>query len=307
MAATTPFDLAKAYVTETALDMTVDVYSPENRTYTTSDVPLNFSWTQYLNPGGYHVGYKIDYEYHFNAGHTNVSGSYVTTLHNLSDGYHQLTIYVSGTFPGLTFGVDFTVDTPRPAVTILSPINTTYQTNPQLQFVVDEPVSWMGYCLDEQDNVTVTENAVNLTGLSDGIHTVMVYANDTEGNIGASKTVYFTVDSTSPTVSLLVHENEFYYLSEVPLNFVVNEEVSEILCCLDGQENVSISGNTTLTGLANGLHCITVYAVDNAGNVGVSETVHFSVDTYLPVLFAIVVYVVVVVGVGLLFYKKRKP
>jgi hypothetical protein len=45
---------------------------------------------------------------------------------------------------------------------------------------------------------------------------------------------------------------------------------------LDGQENVTIAGNTNLTGLSHGAHFVTVYANDTADNMGSSDTVHFT-------------------------------
>jgi hypothetical protein len=69
--------------------------------------------------------------------------------------------------------------------------------NVLLDFVVDKQAAWMGYSLDEQDSITVTGN-VTLASLSDGVHTVTVYANDTFGFTGASETIVFTV-ATFPT------------------------------------------------------------------------------------------------------------
>lgn len=61
-----------------------------------------------------------------------------------------------------------------------------------LIFTVDEPTSWMAYSLDGQANVTITENTT-LTGLSDGSHSLIVYAMDSAGNTGFSKTIYFSI------------------------------------------------------------------------------------------------------------------
>jgi hypothetical protein len=66
------------------------------------------------------------------------------------------------------------------------------QDNLPLNFTVDSPTSWTGYCLDGQVNVTVTEN-FTLTTLPSGSHTLTIYANDTVGNMGASGTILFTV------------------------------------------------------------------------------------------------------------------
>jgi hypothetical protein len=77
---------------------------------------------------------------------------------------------------------------------------------------------------------------------------------------------------------------------------------------LDGQDNVTINGNTTIDGLSNGLHNVTVYARDDLGNTGVSETVTFTVDAPFPVapVTATSVAIVAVVGVGLFFYFKKR-
>jgi hypothetical protein len=73
---------------------------------------------------------------------------------------------------------------------------------------------------------------------------------------------------------------------------------------LDGQENVTINANATLTGLSEGDHNLTVYATDEAGNVGASETIYFSI---FPTTLAIAVVTVAVIGIVLLVYfKKRK-
>ena len=79
----------------------------------------------------------------------------------------------------------------------------------------------------------------------------------------------------------------------------------QITYSLDGEETVTINGKTTLTGLANGDHNITVYAKDEAGNVG-SETTYFSVEVPFPTTMVIApVASVAVVGVGLLVYFKK--
>jgi hypothetical protein len=120
-------------------------------------------------------------------------------------------------------------------------------------------------------------------------------------------TINFTV-ADPPKVSILSLENETFASPDVRLNFTVNESVSRISYALDGQENMTVSGNMTLTNLSNGLHNVTVYAVDEAGNVGASETVCFSVD--LPVLTTMIAALITsfsVIGASLLVYfKKRK-
>lgn len=85
-----------------------------------------------------------------------------------------------------------------PSISIISPQNKTYTTDRvSLNFTVNEETSWMGYNLDEQNNVTITETTLNLSGLSDGSHSLIVYATDTAGNTGKSETMNFTIDTSS--------------------------------------------------------------------------------------------------------------
>jgi hypothetical protein len=128
-------------------------------------------------------------------------------------------------------------------------------------------------------------------------------------SITATSSVNFTVD-TVPIVSFLSFENTIIDVAEVPLNFTVNQRVSHVTYSLDGQQNVTVSGNTTLTELPNGEHNITVYATDENGNTGASKTIYFSVKVPEPFPTTVVAASsasVAIVGTGLLVYfKKRK-
>jgi len=125
-----------------------------------------------------------------------------------------------------------------------------------------------------------------------------------------SNTQTLTFPAIPPNVTLLLPQEGKFNTSDVPLDFAVDQPVSQITYSLDGQENVTVTGNTTLTGLANGNHNVTVYATDEAGNTGASETLFFSVEVPEPFPFvpvATAVTAVAVTGAGLLFYlKKRK-
>jgi len=92
----------------------------------------------------------------------------------------------------------------------------------------------------------------------------------------------FPEDTTPPAISLLSPENKTYPINDVPLTFTVNEAVSWIGYSLNGQANITITGNSTLFGLPDGLRYVVVYANDTVGNMGASSTVYFTVDTTPP-------------------------
>jgi hypothetical protein len=117
--------------------------------------------------------------------------------------------------------------------------------------------------------------------------------------------------TTPPEMSFLSPLNQTYYNSSVSLIFTVDKPVNWMGYSLDGKDNVTITGNTTIMGLSAGLHNITVYAKDEFENMGNSETICFSVKLPEPFLTALVTMVsgasVAIIGVGLLVYfKKRK-
>jgi len=96
------------------------------------------------------------------------------------------------------------------------------------------------------------------------------------------------------------------------LNFTVNKEVSWMGYSLDGQDNVTVSGNTTVSEMVNGLHNVTVYAMDEFENIVASATVFFRVELpkiepFPTTLVVVSITTVSAIGVGLLIYfKKRK-
>ncbi|MBN1357933.1 hypothetical protein JW988_04100 [Candidatus Bathyarchaeota archaeon] len=156
-----------------------------------------------------------------------------------------------------------------------------------------------------------------LRDLSDGIHAIVVYGGYYYGGINQRFEVFkrastnFTIDTVAPNISLLSPETKVYNISTLSLNFTVNEPVSQLTYSLDGQKNVTISGNTTLTNLSYGEHNVTVYATDEVGIIGVSETISFTIteppEPFPTTLVVASVITVVVVGIGLIVYfKKRK-
>jgi hypothetical protein len=120
-----------------------------------------------------------------------------------------------------------------------------------------------------------------------------------------SEMAYFVVDTIAPHISILSPEAGAYVASDVPVVFDVDEAASKIAYSLDGQENVMVAENVTLSGLTSGEHTLTVYAWDAAGNFGASETVTFAVGVFPSTLVIAVIISVSIVAAGLLFYFKK--
>ena len=70
-------------------------------------------------------------------------------------------------------------------------------------------------------------------------------------------------------------QNTTYNTNFIQLNYLVNEPTAWVGYSLDGADNITLHGNTTLY-LTDGEYCLTVYANDTAGNIN-SSTVCFTV------------------------------
>ena len=89
-------------------------------------------------------------------------------------------------YPLMPYGSPF-------GISVVSPQNKTYTTTDvALDFTVNEATSWIRYSLDGQANVTITDS-ITLSDLAEGVHSVTVYAQDTEGQTATSGTIYFTI------------------------------------------------------------------------------------------------------------------
>jgi hypothetical protein len=187
----------------------ISIISPSNMSFNTNSLPLNIT-VGHINPLATEASayYSLD-----GKGNITLSSGqesrienaekivtpYNLEIGNLSDGLHNLTVYAKITYwhyglSSASTSVQFTIDTSPPIISELSISNKTYNLqNITLSFNVNENTSWAAYNLDNQGNTTIQGNTT-LTGLSDGSHSIVVYANDTLGNMGKSDTVFFTVN-----------------------------------------------------------------------------------------------------------------
>lgn len=169
-------------------------------------------------------------------------------------------------------------DTSPPSVTIYSPTNTSYP-NPLvwLNVSANETIDTWWYLLNAGSNTTFTPN-ITING-SEGSNTVTVWANDTAGNEGQSS-VSFTIDTTSPTITIVLPANTTYASTTVSLNVSANENIDTWWYSLNGGSNTTFSSNTSITA-TEGANNIIVWGNDTVGNEG-SSIAYFSVDTTAP-------------------------
>jgi N-acetylneuraminic acid mutarotase len=93
---------------------------------------------------------------------------------------------------------------------------------------------------------------------------------------------YTPIGFVPPYPYIYSPKNITYATDSVELVFTLNEPASLIYYSLNGQTNVTVSGNVTLSDLADDFYSVTVYAKNTAGSWIALEPAHFSVDTTPP-------------------------
>jgi hypothetical protein len=237
-----PLPQAAPYVPPPDNPPAISLRSPSNSTYNVNNITLRIVVTLPLQNDTeiVSVAYHLDgIEYVVaNYGRYSFSGHRVTDLPNplnftknlygLSEGAHTLRVTVasrsSATYVSVMVvpydypveydtayselvwshsEINFTIDTTPPKISILKLDNQT-ATETSLSFAVSEPVTWIGYSLDGQGNVTINGN-ITLPELTYGHHNITVFANDTAGNIGATESINFSISKgTDPLSTTLI-------------------------------------------------------------------------------------------------------
>ena len=167
------------------------------------------------------------------------TSDYYSSLSGLGEGYHTIMIRVlsppdydisylavNGSNPldhfyfenSVLYGIDIT----NPSIGNISIKDTiNFKNDLELNCTIDEPFSWIAYCLDNQANVTIETNpqynyafddssngtlqvSTNLTNITEGSHSLTIYVKDIAGNTGVSQTVTFTVVRLEPYIIIIV-------------------------------------------------------------------------------------------------------
>ncbi len=147
------------------------VYNPENDSWTLgAEMPTARGWLA--------VAVVNDLIYAIGGAHYAMSAFLTTNEQYVPYGYGTSSQTIDGTIP---------------IITLISPECKTYYTsNIPLEFSSKEPLSWMGYRLDNGGIIEVAGNTT-ITSLSLGSHNLTLYATDKAGNTVVSQTIYFTI------------------------------------------------------------------------------------------------------------------
>jgi len=188
-------------------------------------------------------------------------------------------------------------DTTPPVMTIESPTNSTYGVNnTDYNVTSDEALNWAFVSINGGPNMTMGSDTLyhyfNLSSqhvnLSDGSHNATFYAQDLYGN-NASKTVYFSIDTTAPEINIESPQNATYPDGNIHFNIsVTNVNMTNGWVNITGEStnytlvNDSLSHwyNVTVPTLSEGYYTATFYG-NRSGNMN-SKNVNFTMDNSTP-------------------------
>jgi hypothetical protein len=241
----------------------------------------------------------------------NVDNVGTGTLNNLTDGYHTLKVKVnaldlysngSRASASTIFLVNATgYHSPK----LFSPLNTTYsKNNVPLTYTCEEQKYSVFYKLDNSNYTTVTSNNT-LSDLPMGKHTINIKAMNSD-ILYSEQTTNFNV---APKL-LLSPLDANYKQNNVPLMYTVDNPQYLVYYKLDNSTFISLTSNTTLSGLAEGNHTIKVKASDrNETTLYAEQTANFTVDTTgqtLATIAAITLGILAIGSVLAVSYRRRK-
>jgi hypothetical protein len=227
-----------------------------------------------------------------------------------SEGSPPLSTFFKGTL-GITTGIM----APKRIYVFYNPLNALNSSSYSIQVYDPENNSWLlGANLPSQRQdfgVAVVNDVVYVIGGYSLYGSWTPYAETWQTTYFNSVEAYapFGYGTVPPAISIDSPRSINYSSNELALNFTTNKPVTWAAYSLDGQRNITISGNSTLTGLSSGKHNITVYANDAYGNMGASETVAFNISPPFPIVPVAAASVAVIVATAaslLVYFKKRK-
>lgn len=202
-------------------------------------------------------------------------GNNITTI-NWNQGVNNITIYANDTVGNLNYStIRFFHDTLPPQINIINPSSNqefSYNTSIEVNYTVNDNIIGpntgigVGSCWYNVDNISpniTTSSCQNFTiDVSDGAHTIYLYANDTLNNVNYT-TQNFLVSLDAPAITLDFPLNGSFinYKSNVFLNFTATDANGISTCRVYNNFNGTFALNRTLTSITSGIQNYVVYNI----------------------------------------------
>ncbi len=279
------FLLLAIFVLATAAIAPTNVVFNNNVTSLYDEGSFIVNWTNATTDTGYTIYIWMN-DVLVNTTASNNSATAMTFVNSTEANYTFTVEALNGTsgFSANASNVSMYIDTTAPVINLVDYTNATLKnatSTLELNISVTDLLSGEtgSYCLVDingtNETIAVASNwcnstVFNLTGLSDGNHTIDVHVNDTVNNFGVNNSYIVWIDSTAPSTTLSLTS---YFPTSINLAFTTSDGT-----CTSNRGTVS---GTTIT--ETGLSCAKSYSytltcIDSVGNRA-SRTTSYSTSS----------------------------
>ncbi|MBI4182027.1 MAG: hypothetical protein HY520_03605, partial [Candidatus Aenigmarchaeota archaeon] len=204
----------------------------------------------------------------------NASGVWGYTNASMPDGVYRARFHLRDTAgnSNTSVNVTFTIDNAAPTISLLSPLNRTYNsTTVELNATATESISVWLYSLDNGANATFTPNTT--ITVSNGSHNISVYGNDSGGNIGSAFANFSAGDiiadcdtDQDPLVNLNWNVTKNTVCTVLTVNLSQNRTIFVSQGAMLTLSNVTVNFNTTLDASTTGIAIVLTNGILNMTN-----------------------------------------
>jgi len=276
------------------------INSPANVTFTTTTITFNATVLDETGVG--------EAWYSFDQGINNVSLVNLSTSPDewtdvnstMAQGSHNVTFYANDTSDNInnSESVVFFIDSINPDINFV-PITEANETNLSQSHIqinvtasdtnLQNIIIRLFNASRDLINTSLSTSSplfFNVTSLPDGVYFFNATANDTLNNVNTTETRVVTLDTTFPAIAIeFPANNSNHTIGLVNVNFTVSD-INLQTCSWDNDsmtDRTIIACGTNITNItwSEGLHNVTVFANDSAGNEN-SSSVTFRIDTLPP-------------------------
>jgi hypothetical protein len=211
------------------------------------------------------------------------------SLPNIPEGQHLLAVQAVDSLGNMSdpSTVQWVEDLTPPTVQILSQVPSATLTNVKsrtISFIANESSSYQ--CSLDGAAFAACDSPYASNNLSEGQHTFNVQATDAAGNLGLPASASWTSDYTSPVITLgqVLPAAGLTNSSNYSVAFTSNDSTSQFYCSMDGVTATTCTSPYTGAFTSDGMHELSIYAIDQAGNSSASVVVDWNVDRTSGVL-----------------------
>jgi large repetitive protein len=202
------------------------------------------------------------------------------SLSNLTEGSYVLSVTATDSVGNVSAPIShaFVVDLTAPTVSLAATntANPSNSDNNSFNFTASEAVEFE--CNLDEAGFSSCVSPHSASGLADGSHSFQIRATDAAGNVSATASYSWVVDTRAPVTTLAASQTG----NDVSFTIFADESPVTFSCGLNSGPNSACGSSVSYSNLADGDYTFVAQATDAAGNTGTIASWTFRVES-IPV------------------------